>query len=351
MLAFDRDAYLVLLGQLVRQPAVVGAERPFFHALRRELDRIGVRSTQFEGLLVAEGPRPGSSYLSVHVDRHGLVCTGPNEFQYAAFVAKYRADQLGNSVSAQTYGTLAHRFAGESVEAYEPWSGAYLGHGRITRAFLCERRENVIFEVDGLEHVPPGTAVAYSDRLRVDGDILAAQLDNVVWVAAVVDMYRRGYEGTVFFGAQEEAGRSWRFVLEWFLRFDRRTNGLLVLDTSPFESREEADVHQVVLRRGDANGEFHAALVDRLGEEAQRRGLAHCYKDLLVQAANVQLLARGERPKSLGSTELGRLVASSSGRVQGATVQIPTSGYHTASESSRLSALEVAVGLLEAVID
>ena len=37
--------------------------------------------------------------FSAHIDRHGLICTGPNEFQYAAFVAGSRSDLLGNSVS------------------------------------------------------------------------------------------------------------------------------------------------------------------------------------------------------------------------------------------------------------
>lgn len=351
MIPASLDGYLVLLGQLVRQPSVVGAERAFFRALRRELDDIGVKVTQYEGLLVAEGSRPDSTYLSVHVDRHGLICTGPGEFQYAAFIAKHRADQLGNSVSEQTFGTLAGRFHREAVEAYEPWTGEYLGRGIITDAYLCERRNNVIFQVQGLDHVLPGTAVAYSDRVTIEGDLIAAQLDNVVWVAAVVEMFRHGFQGTAFFTAQEEAGRSWRFVLEWFQRVDRTTSELFVLDTSPFETREDADAQDVVLRRRDANGEFNAELVDRLEAKCKELAIPYRFKNAIVEAENKIRAANGEKLKTLGSTELGRLVSSSEGAIQGATIQIPTTGYHTAAECTRLSSLSSCLRLLGSVID
>jgi len=41
---------------------------------------------------------------------------------------------------------------------------------------------------------------------------------------------------------------------------------------------------------------------------------------------------------SLGSTELGRIIAASNGFVQGTTLQIPTTGYHTMEEASSLAA-------------
>ena len=89
--------------------------------------------------------------FSAHVDRHGLLCTGPNEFQYAAFVAGNRSDLLGNSVSEQLMSRVAGRFENASVMAYEPWSGAYYGTGRIVGARVCERRNNLIFEVEVTE--------------------------------------------------------------------------------------------------------------------------------------------------------------------------------------------------------
>ena len=103
-------AFLDLLTSLIRSPSVVGAEHSFFRVLQRELEERGARVTWYEGLLVAQGSRPDSTMFSAHIDRHGLVCTGPNEFQYAAFVAGARSDLLGNSVDEQLMKKIVNRF-------------------------------------------------------------------------------------------------------------------------------------------------------------------------------------------------------------------------------------------------
>ena len=87
--------FLDTLKHFIRRPSVVGAEHPFFLSLKRELDELGVKTTLYEGLLVAEGDAPERGMISAHIDRHGLICTGPNEFQYAAFLTKNRADLTG----------------------------------------------------------------------------------------------------------------------------------------------------------------------------------------------------------------------------------------------------------------
>ena len=83
----DLYEFLDILKILIRHPSVVSAEHSFFRVLQRELEEIGVKATWYEGSLVAQGNKPDSRYLSAHIDRHGLICTGPNEFQYAAFIA------------------------------------------------------------------------------------------------------------------------------------------------------------------------------------------------------------------------------------------------------------------------
>jgi putative aminopeptidase FrvX len=77
-----------ILKQLLRVPSVVGAEHPFLIYLKRELEELELEVEFYDGLLVAKGSNPESGYLSAHADRHGLICTGKNEFQYAAFLAK-----------------------------------------------------------------------------------------------------------------------------------------------------------------------------------------------------------------------------------------------------------------------
>src|SRR5690554_796939 len=121
------DDFIDILKVLIRSPSVVGAEHSFFRVLQRELEERGAKVTWYEGLLVAQGAHPQSAMLSAHIDRHGLICTGPNEFQYAAFVAGSRSDLLGNSVSEELMRKIVDRFSSTPVMAYEPWSGAYRG--------------------------------------------------------------------------------------------------------------------------------------------------------------------------------------------------------------------------------
>jgi len=339
--ALDADGhdFVDLLKQLIRQPAVVGAEHAFYQVLKRELDELGARVSLYEGVLVAQGRHPESLRVSAHVDRHGLVCTGPNEFQYAAYVTRNRGDLTGNSVSEQTYQTMAGRFGGHPLHAYEPWSGVYLGAGTLRHSFLCDRRKNIIFETDGLGHLLPGTPVAYLDRLLHENGRVSAQLDNVLSVAILIHLFRRGFQGTAFFTSQEEAGRSWRFLLEWFQRHGLSTDRLLVLDTSPFPDEAQADAQDLVLRRKDSHAVFAPDMVRDLAAACDALGSTYLFKDAYYERENDRRLAEGLPARSIGSTELGRLTAASGGAISGATLQIPTTGYHTPRESARLESV------------
>lgn len=341
--------FINILTALVRSPSVVGAEHSFFRVLQRELEERGAQVTWYEGLLVAQGKKPNSLFFSAHIDRHGLVCTGPNEFQYAAFVAGARSDLLGNSVDEHLMRKIVHRFSQEHVFAYEPWSGAYRGKGKITNAYICEYRNNLIFELEGLEHLVAGTPVAFTDKLKVTKTSLAGQLDNVITAAALVYLFEQGFEGTAFFTAQEEAGKSWRYLLEWFRRFGGSTNQLIVVDTSPFPNFEAASGQHLVLRNKDANAQFNAQLTQKLARTCTSLNLSTQYKDTYVEQLNQQLISQGEEPHSLGSTELGRIIAASNGLVDGTTLQIPTSGYHTMSETAPIASVSAFLNVIQAM--
>lgn len=342
----DLNGFLDVLKSLIRQPSVVGAEHSFFRALQRELEEAGADVTWYEGLLVAHGAKPGGWLLSAHIDRHGLMCTGPNEFQYAAFVAGNRSDLLGNSVSEQMMRKVALRFQGRPVIAYEPWSGAYRGTGRIENSYICENRGNLVFELSGLSHVVAGTPIAFQDRMRLQQGTLVGQLDNVLCAAMLVYLFQAGYQGTAFFTAEEESGKSWRYLLEWFRRFGGTTNQLIVLDTSPYPDRTHAERQQVVLRRRDANAVFDEETCQRLQAACHRLDIAFSFKDSYLDQQNQRLAAEGQAPLSLGSTELGRIVVASGGLVQGTTLQIPTIGYHTPNETASLASCQAMLELL-----
>ncbi|MEM7531853.1 MAG: peptidase M42 [Chloroflexota bacterium] len=325
--------FVDILKTLVRQPSVVGAEHAFFRVIQRELEELGVTVTWYEGLLVAQGSTPHAHMFSAHIDRHGLICTGPNEFQYAAYVTGQRSDLLNNSVSEAMINKVKARFEHNPVMAYEPWSGVYLGSGEINHAYTCDSRRNLIFEVENLSHMVAGTPLAFQDRLRIEDGRLVAQLDNVLTTAMLVYLFHQGYQGTAFFTAQEESGKSWRYLLEWFRRFEQTTDNLIVLDTSPYPTLKAVANQDVVLRYCDANGTFNRQMSQQLADCCDRLGVRYSFKDEFVRKRNEQLKAEGKSALSLGSTELGRIVAASDGLVQGTTLQVPTIGYHTMNES------------------
>lgn len=335
--------FLDLLKVLIRSPSVVGSEHSFFRVLQRELEERGAKVSWYEGVLVAQGDKPYSCLLSAHIDRHGLVCTGPNEFQYAAFVAGSRSDLLGNSVSEQLMNKIVDRFQHAPLTAYEPWSGVYRGAGTVENAYICDKRNNLIFELKGLEHLVAGTPIAFTDKLAIENQQLIGQLDNVLCAAMLVHLFSLGYQGTAFFTAQEEAGKSWRYLLEWFRRFGSRTNKLIVLDTSPFATQALADKQQLVLRKKDANAHFSADVTTWLAQICDNRGISYCYKDEVIDEQNRQ---HGEKT-SIGSTEMGRIIAASAGMVTGTTLQIPTTGYHTMEETANIHACEAFLQVLQ----
>jgi len=342
----SEDDFIDLLKTLIRRPSVVGAEHSFFRVLQRELEERGAKVTWYEGLLVAQGENPESAMFSAHIDRHGLVCTGPNEFQYAAFVTGRRSDLLGNSVSEKLMSKIVDRFEAVSVMAYEPWSGMYVGTGVIKNAYVCEYRNNLIFEIDGLDHVVAGTPVAFTDRLTLSDGLLSGQLDNILTAAHLIHLFDHNFQGTVFFTAEEEAGSSWRYLLEWFRRFNGATERLIVVDTSPFPDRETAEKQEVVLRNRDANADFHPQLTAQLVRLCERNKIDYIFKDKYVEARNMEAALQGKELHSLGSTELGRIIAASNQFVQGTTLQIPTTGYHTMEESTSLESIRAFHNLL-----
>jgi len=338
--------FVDLLRALIRHPSVVAAEHSFFRVLQRELEERGATVTWYEGVLVAQGSDPASCMFSAHADRHGLMCTGPNEFQFAAFIAGNRTDLLNNSVSEQLMGKVIGRYENQPVYAYEPWSGVYRGKGVITNSRVCPYRNNVIFDVEGLQSAVAGTPVAFQDNLVFNEGRLEAQLDNVLTIAALVHLFTLGFKGTAFFTAEEEAGKSWRYLLEWFRRFGGSTNQLYVLDTSPFDTIAAANQQLIVLREKDANAMFNSQATRKVQNLCDAEGISYLYKDKLVEAQNIQLEARGEKLKSIGSTEMGRIISASNGLVDGTTIQIPTTGYHTTQESASIESVDAFIKLI-----
>ena len=166
------DAFCDLLKLLIRTPSVVGAEWPFFRLLDRELVERGAKVTAYQGLLVAQGTDPRSAMFSAHVDRHGLVATGPGEFEYAAFIAAVATG------SAEALADAAGRLAdlGHQLVAAEAWARAAVAYrsegdprgssAAMARATVLARRCEGAVTVDRLTTSLEGAVTPLSARER-----------------------------------------------------------------------------------------------------------------------------------------------------------------------------------------
>ena len=253
----ELDEFLDILKFLIREPSVVGNEDSFFRVLRRELEELGLHVQQYHGVLVAQGTKPHDLFLSAH-NRPPRDCCVQGQTNFSMLLSSLAIAARKWEIRPQDYmlNKIEDRFAGQRVQAHFPYTGTYLGQGEITRSYICPERGNLIFEVEGLEFLQPGIPVSFLDRLQIYDGLISAQLDNVVSAAMIIYLFRKGFQGTGLFTAQEESGRSWRYTLSWFQRERLTTQRLVVLDTSPYATREEANAQQITLRHRDASGPF-----------------------------------------------------------------------------------------------
>jgi putative aminopeptidase FrvX len=65
-------------------PSVVGHEKVFMEYLQDDFEDAGFTVFDYEGLLAVQGSAPDSAIICAHIDRHGLISLGDDEYVYAA---------------------------------------------------------------------------------------------------------------------------------------------------------------------------------------------------------------------------------------------------------------------------
>ena len=326
-------------------PCVVGHEVVFMNHLANEFGALGAQVSWEKGLLAVHGSQPHSSIISAHIDRHGLISLGGGEYFYAAQFIKEIKYGISNEGAQRELRLVANRFEGEDVLAYDSSTGEILGHGRINHHSPCKRRGDGLFYIDGMPDVPQDTPVAYAKEPEDTGKYLMGQIDNTLSIAAVYELFKNGYQGTALLTAEEEIGKSWAHISRCLDAHDIQTDRLIVLDTSPYSGDDRKTVIDgtVVLRGRDKSAVFNTDLVKTLAKTCEDLALPYQIKDMY-------LLAQGKEIDELGSTELGKLILRTDGRWNGATIQVPTTMYHTSNETTSHIAIEHYYRMLEGVL-
>ncbi len=296
-----------------------------------------------DGLLEVHGKSPKDAIICAHIDRHGLISLGDDEYVYAAQYMKEIKYGENNLSSQKQVESIAKRFEGEKVYAYHPDSGEHLGEGRIEACYPHMKNNDALFFVEGIAQLEQNIPLAYTRQASFEGGMLKGQIDNVISIAVVYALFKGGYEGTALLTCEEEIGKSWMHIAEYLDGMQINTDRLLVLDTSPYSEQKVIDEGPVIFRNRDKSEVFNKVFVDQLKmrcEEIKRP----------FQVKDEVLLASGKDIDDLGSTELGRLVQSTEGKWSGATVQIPTLMYHTSNETTSVKAIENYYGFLHNIL-
>jgi hypothetical protein len=313
-------------------PAVVGHEGFFLNYLCEDFQKLGLKATKYPQLVEISGSAPCSAILCVHVDRHGLISIGNKEYVYAAQHIREIKYGEEHKSSRRDLEIVARRFEGETVYAYDPKTGRKLGEGVIESCVPSMHKGDSLFLVWGMDDIEPGIPLAYARTARARDNYLRGQIDNAISIGVVYALFKAGFQGTALLTTEEEIGKSWLHITRYFESRNLETKDLLVLDTSSFNDLGQAEDGMVVLRNRDKSEHYNPELIARLRERCEALGQPYQMKDEM-------LIAQGKKTEDLGSTELGRLIQGTKGRWSGATVQIPTSMYHTSKEITTREAI------------
>ncbi len=314
-------------------PSVVGHEQFFMDFLYEDFKKLGLSVFKNDGALEVQGSAPKDTIVCAHIDRHGLICLGDQEYVYAAqYIREIKYGENNQSSRAQVE-SIAKRFEGEKIYAYHPDTGEVLAEGVIEACYPNMRNDDALFYVEGIPYLEQNIPLAYARQATFEGGYLKGQIDNVISIAVIYALFKNGFQGTALLTCEEEIGKSWIHIVNYLEGMRIETDRLLVLDTSPYHRQETIDLGPIILRNRDKSSFFNADLVRELKERCEKLDLFYKVKDEIM-------LAEGKTEEELGSTELGRLVQNTGGRWSGATIQIPTLMYHTSNETTSASAIE-----------
>ena len=314
-------------------PAVVGHEHFFMDLLESDFKTLELSVYRYDRYITVSGKKPFSATVCAHIDRHGLISLGEDEYVYAAQYMKEIKYGENNRLARKQLEGIAKRFEGEKIFAYDDDSGERLGEGVIEVCNPCMLNGDALFFVQGMETMELGVPLAYDRTASFENSYLKGQIDNVISLGVVYELFKQGFQGTAILATEEEIGKSWLHIKACLEMEHSRTQNLIVIDTSPYADQTIIEEGHIVLRGRDMSGEFNRSLVQTLKDRAKDLGLPYQVKD-------EAMLAAGKTVEQIGSTELGRLVQNTDGKWNGATVQIPTLMYHTSNETTTAQAIE-----------
>jgi putative aminopeptidase FrvX len=329
-------------------PSVVRFEEPFLEHLADDFNKGGYKIEKKDRILVVTKKGFKSpKIVTAHIDRHGIVFNKKGYFEYAAFNAKKHYNDKNKS-SEEIFKKSGKRFIDEKVYAYDK-NGKKLEGGIVKDFYYDFETKDLFFSIEGLGKLPQNTPIAYVSSLQKENNTISSQIDNVISVAVAHQLVEDGFDGTLLFTTEEEIGRSWKHIVDYLDSQDSLSKEIITLDSTPYNDTRAISEGLIVLRNKDENGVFNHSLINRIKEICENENIKYEMKDEFIEKQNAQL-EKDKKPKKLGKTELGRIIQYTKGKFNSATVQIPTTNYHTNHETTSESSLTNYYKLLKKLI-
>ena len=329
--------------EYLKVPSVVGHEKFFLDYLLNDFENLGLTVRRHDGLLEVTGRDPKSQIITAHTDRHGLISIGNDQYAYAAQYVKIKKYLEDNKTTVSILKAISERFVGEDVFAYDPVTGDEMGRGTIMTSDINKKSGNAYFSINEMEMEKADIPIAYARNAEEQNGLLKGQIDNVVSLGVIYVLFQNGFQGTALLTTEEEIGKSWLHCKKWLKSNSIETKKLIVLDTSPYREKTPIQENLIVLRNRDKSGEFNSNLVKEIQDRCDKLYLDYQIKD-------EYFLEQGLSVEQLGSTELGRLVLGTNGKWNGATIQIPTTEYHTSFETTSRGCIDNFYRLLSNIL-
>ncbi|MCA9495867.1 MAG: hypothetical protein KC589_02905 [Nanoarchaeota archaeon] len=340
---------LKITNQFLKIPSVTSNEKPFLDYLNKKISKLKkyniIQTDSY--LLIKTKNNPNKTnknknkenkYLfSIHIDRHGFAKNNNNEIEYQAYKRKKEEKLKFNRDTKEFFENCALRHTKENISSYNPKTGKIINKYISNRNNLDWKNKLVTFT---LNKDPKSNENIFmlNSQISITNNLFFAQIDNVISAAVIFYLLKTSnFQDEIIFTTQEEIGLSYKCVLDYL---DKNTtentikNQIITLDTTPYENFNNKEKGFIVLRKGDENGDFNLNLVKEFEKIANKNKIPIEYK-----ASNN------------GMTELGRISSTSKGKYNGATIQIPTTNYHTTYETSTFENLENYLKIIKKIIN
>ena len=312
---------LEICEEFLQIPSLISYEQVFLSYLDNKIKDLGYETLLTKDYLVVN-PHKKSNYLfSAHIDRHGIIKNEKGEFEHLAFHLRNKL-QLGFKRDYLDFFEInALRYLKENITSVDENTGESINEYTCDRYSVVFDEKLITYELDK-NPSEKEKLFTLSKKLHVKEESFYGQIDNVISAAALFYLLKTTTcNEQVIFTTKEEIGKSFENVLDYVNK--ENTSKLIVLDTTPYKNFKGKEEGFLVLRKGDENGSFDETLGLEIEEFLKLQNIPFTYK-----------------PSDNGMTELGRISSESNGKINGTTLQIPTTNYHTSSESTTLKSLE-----------